>query len=208
VLAEISPEFFASLHNALQIASPSLETSELGAQIAKEVPGVSSGDIESILDAVASLYTLRDFFGYDPNTLAEELSEIIREDEAFEEYSASARDELIARIRKLLSRGGVLEVVAKAKDLTTTHAKTFVSARIVSDLRPIFADDVTQEPSAISIVHTLKLVYHEGLQHNEFFVALRAADVDNLKKLLDRTVTKSQTLHAMAARFDKPCLEL
>jgi hypothetical protein len=45
------------------------------------------------------------------------------------------------------------------------------------------------------VLHTLKLVYHEGpKRHEEFFVALDGDDLRTLRKLIDRAEAKAETL--------------
>ena len=51
-------------------------------------------------------------------------------------------------------------------------------------------------PNAAVVVHTLKLMYHSGDEHDEFFIALDINDVRELRELLNRAEKKDQVLQA------------
>ncbi len=87
-----------------------------------------------------------------------------------------------------------LGLAAKALDVRSEYGRLFCGARILTDVRPIFGIDPGRSPLAATIVHTLRLTYHEGTDHREFHVALDAADLQQLRELVDRARRKEETL--------------
>ena len=58
-----------------------------------------------------------------------------------------------------------LSMIAKARSLHIDHANVFCSARVITDLRPVFDADVGEEPTDFVVVHTLKLGFHLSEAH-------------------------------------------
>ena len=87
-----------------------------------------------------------------------------------------------------------LKVVAKAHNVLLEHQCTFSSARIVSDIRPVFGGDVSATPDAAVIVHMLNIIYLHSRRKDSFTLALDEKDIDDLIKVLERARTKGKTL--------------
>lgn len=91
-----------------------------------------------------------------------------------------------------------LAVASKALDIRAQHQRVFRRARILTDLRPVYGVDASVRPAAAVIVHTLRLEYVEaGTGTRRFFIALDAADLKELRGLLDRAEKKEASLSAM-----------
>ncbi len=96
-------------------------------------------------------------------------------------------------LRKLLSYEP-LSLAAKASHLLHEQAHLLASSRILTDARPVYGQDPAKQPSAVLINQTLQLTYFDDMEHKEFFVALNAKDIANLKKALDRALAKAESL--------------
>ena len=96
-------------------------------------------------------------------------------------------------LRKLLSFEP-LSLAAKASHLLHEQAHLLASSRILTDARPVYGQDPGKKPSGVLINHTLQLTYFDNMEHKEFFVALNAKDIANLKKILDRATAKADSL--------------
>ena len=97
-----------------------------------------------------------------------------------------------------LSDDSALALSTKALGVLQDHARIFCSARVLTDLRPVFRSSVEQEPFAFIVVHTLKVAHHEAGRHHEFFVALDQVDVRHLASLLERAIKKEESLKSLA----------
>jgi hypothetical protein len=91
------------------------------------------------------------------------------------------------------------EIVAKAFDLKTDDERVFCGARLLTDLRPIFGQNVEDGPKAMVVVHLLKLGFDrvgDPKRHNEFHVSLDAEDLGALRELIKRAEDKASTLRS------------
>jgi hypothetical protein len=87
-----------------------------------------------------------------------------------------------------------LSMLAKASHLIHEQAHLLSSSRILTDARPVYGHEPDKKPSAVLINHTLQLRYFDNGEYKEFFIALNAKDISNLKKVLDRALIKESSL--------------
>ena len=162
----------------------------------RSIASVNMVEFGQIAESLASLYTVRSMQDVSLDDFVEDVSdamEVLPEEPL--RLPHSERQQFAEKLRTLLS-SDAFAIVAKAYDLATEE-RTFCSARILTDLRPVFGSRVEDGPQAMVVMHTLKLTYHEGSkQHEQFFVALDADDVRNLRKQLDRAEAKAESLRS------------
>ena len=101
------------------------------------------------------------------------------------------------RLGELLEADGSLSRRSKARNVVKEHGMMFCSCRVLTDVRPVFSKNPESEPEDMVIVHTIKLVYHEGGKHKEVFVAADLSDLKKLRDALDRAEKKEVTLSKM-----------
>jgi hypothetical protein len=106
------------------------------------------------------------------------------------------------RFRGFLMTGLALDhtvgTAAKTGPVMTEHEKVFSDARILTDVRPIFHDDISEKPKAAVIVHMLRLTTRDifGSQKAQYF-AMDANDIRFMKQLIDRAIKKEDTLKTL-----------
>jgi len=98
----------------------------------------------------------------------------------------------------LLSYESSLGTTSKALDVMTEHERILCGARVITDVRSVFADPA-EKPTAAVIVHMLKISYHQNREHKDFYVALDSSDVRKLKEILQRAELKAKSLSAVLA---------
>lgn len=108
-------------------------------------------------------------------------------------HGEGASDSLNYRLITILGLEN-LNTLAKAYDLLTENVHIFSRARILSDIRPIFGDDVLSRPSAAIITHTLNISFHAGGERQEFSVSLDSKDVQQFIEVLKRAEEKCMIL--------------
>jgi hypothetical protein len=87
-----------------------------------------------------------------------------------------------------------LHLIAKAHSVLLEHSCTYSSARIVSDIRTVFGDDISSQPEAAVIVHMLNIVYFNARRREISSIAMDEKDIDQLIAVLERARTKSKSL--------------
>ena len=90
----------------------------------------------------------------------------------------------------------------------TEHAHVFCNARILSDIRPVFAESADSASAAV-VIHNLQIGFHEGGTgpHKEFYVALDTGDLRKLKELIVRAEKKDIALQTMLKSSNVPYLD-
>jgi hypothetical protein len=101
-----------------------------------------------------------------------------------------------------------LDLVARAHNVLLEHSQTFSTARIVSDLRPVFGDQISDDPAGVVIVHMLNVSYRSAGRRETFVVALDEKDIDDLIGVLQRAKDKSATLKRIIGTTGVPYINV
>jgi hypothetical protein len=135
----------------------------------RSVATINVAEFAQIAESFAGLYTARSIREMPIEDFVEQVCdamEIIPQEDL--RVPSSERELFKGKLFTLLS-SDFFGIVAKAYDLAT-EGRTFCSARILTDLRPVFGARVEDGPQAMVVLHTLKLTYHEGgKRHQDSF---------------------------------------
>ena len=141
---------------------------------------------------VAALLSARSVRGSTPSEIARDLSR--SEDLALE---SGEQERLQNRLAELLGLEA-LATTSNAVDLLTQHPQNFRAARVFSDIRPVFGDDVQAPPAGAVIVETLQIgVWSKDGSTDVVYVAMDESDLRELRLAIDRALDKTETLKAM-----------
>lgn len=196
-LIHLDDAFFTALLKALLTAKPILSARKFCSQIGAAFEKPDQEKIKRIVDELLTIAVTRDSTDGSPEEIAEIVSNAVRDGDA-EEFSISDEDEKILRerITKVFSETPILGLITKAQDVLTEHQHVFYSARIFTDVRPVFAES-GDTVDAVGLVHNLAIHYGKGTDHDDFYVALDTMDIQALRKALDRAEMKEKALRAL-----------
>ncbi len=197
ILLRLSPTKRADLLGRLEAVGPTLVA---GKAALAEAAGLSANDATDVLYMLLGLYQAHNRAVLTPALLVETLR---ADDGLGPELDDS--EEMIGFFDRLFTLKSSLGILSKAYRLAREHAHAFCTADIVSDLRPVF-DDVDESPVAATVIHTLRLAYHEGIDLKELYVALDADDLRQLSSALDRALKKDSSLSTFANNAGLPLL--
>ena len=114
------------------------------------------------------------------------------------------------RLQHLLAIDSLF-ITAKAASVLTAHEHAFESARIFTDIRPIFGEPAAGanrvEPRAAVLVHNLKLRLAGAETERELYVAMDNHDLQTLIDALNRARAKAAELSAFVKRGGLSYLE-
>ncbi|MCA1635260.1 MAG: hypothetical protein LC802_16610 [Acidobacteria bacterium] len=203
-LAEIftlSDDSVQKILTALEGIAPSIRYKSIAERVASNVHDISKEVLEALEDIFEVLFSLNiirtgaevptDIFVDDIcEAVSESGSELLKE-------AAGVCGRFKPNLIKLLE-SKTLEIASKSGMLLRESGQTYCSARILSDLRPVFSESVEDAPMAAMTVHTLKLTYHQGDRLKDFFLAMNTKDVQRLRELLDRADAKAASLRTLA----------
>src|SRR5947209_5590618 len=97
----------------------------------------------------------------------------------------SAYDAILFLTRMKEADCKALNLISRAEEVILDHDRVFLSARLFTELRPVF-DKRATAINSLSIVHTLAIHFIQDEDHKDFHVALDDGDLQSLREVLDR----------------------
>lgn len=159
------------------------------------VSATKSVGTKQIADAIAGLYAAKSARDVSTEDFVEEVCDAMESLPSEElRLPHAERASFKAKLSTILG-AELFSLVAKVYDLATEDERIFCSARILTDLRPVFGLSVSDGPRAFIVTHLLKVAYHQGSkEHKNFYVTLDADDLQRLKGLIERAESKARSL--------------
>ncbi len=161
--------------------------------------GLDPNDVRQIVDTLIALYLVRTSLDESIPQFAEELGNA---------RNIAVPDDKRQRFKDRLVRlldVDALFIASRARDVLSENAHNFHGVRILTDVRPVFRDDMTGPPAAMTIMHTIKLRYHlaRNLDVEDFFIALSPSDLRVVRDAIDRAEAKASSVQQLldAARM-------
>ena len=149
-------------------------------------------ELKPIIRTIANLYSVMINRDKKPEEIASDLIEGI---ELRKTIVVSDEEKIILknRLQKILSVGKLIGLTAKAFDVMTEQDHAFGAVRVLSDIRPVFQENVDSISAAV-VIHTLRIAYHQHGEHREFSVALTSDDIKKVAEEIERAKAKEKTL--------------
>jgi hypothetical protein len=138
-----------------------------------------------------------------PAAIAEHLSESNDLD-----LDESERENLRSRAAAILETD-VFATTGVATDIQTQNERNYQSARIVTDVRPVFQDDLAKAPDGAVIVETLQIqTWSRNGGSDLIFVSMDEEDLRQLQSIVQRALDKTATLKTFLVEKDLAYFEL
>lgn len=193
-LIKLSNDSVQEIISALESVAPSIRYKSLADRLAPKVSSVPKDELEEIIEVLYALNSIRTGVEVPTDFFVDDICEAINESDSELLTEASGVCELFKKNFIRLLESKTLEIASKSAMLLREHGKTYCSARVLSDIRPIFGESVETAPVAAMVIHTLKITYHQGDSLKDFFLAMNTKDVQKLKELLNRADAKAASL--------------
>ncbi len=182
------------LVSALGKLAPTLDIDRLSESISRDI-AIPSKKVRTLLDLLLQMYVVRLDRDLSPRETAQQICDFAASSPEPALKPADNDWEPIGdAIATVLGLADTLGVIAKGLNIVVESERLFDDGRIITEIRPIFADKLGDRPPAAVILHMLRIKYNDADGSNEFHVALNLADVQKLKATVDRALTKEQTL--------------
>ncbi len=120
-------------------------------------------------------------------------------------WNAKERKRLVDRLQDLYDDKYSLGVTAKALSVLLDVDRSYCSSRVLTDARPIFRGVEDPRPSAMAVIHTLRITAHVDDKMTDFYVTLTPRQLDALTADVRRARTKERNL--MKAITELPWLQ-
>jgi hypothetical protein len=209
-VSELGEKEFKSLLSAMHDTKAALSKGRFISSIAEKAKTIEQSKILSVFRVVFILYAMKDKTGASAKELAQKVAESYSTSQSKESRPSPEKvDALKIRLSQLLSHDKTVAVTAKAFDVMTEHEHVFCNARIISDIRPVFAESISSAAAAV-IIHNLQIGFHDSGsgEHKQFYVALDTNDIQSLKALVERAEKKTLALEAILKTAKVPYLEV
>ena len=154
---------------------------------------IASERSEALARAISGVhYVLASASGDVEDTSADLISSV-------ERWTPSAFESLEARTefeRKLVLITGIQSLACsyKAWTLMGEHERLFLTGRVITDVRPVFGNDLSDPLPALLVYHSLRISYQHAGDSSEFFVGMDSNDLLALRDSIDRALKKAEAL--------------
>lgn len=185
-----------SFGQALRKAPFAIHSQALAINIEKSLKtkGIKIKNVHGLVSALTNLFSVREVVNVSSSELINDVFDSIAKNSTNLKLDPKEIDKVKEELVRLLSYKKPLEISSKANEVLQQHQHVFRSARILTDVRPIFGESDNPKPLATVLVHTLKITYSSGDSISEFFVALDSRDLDYLGGLVTRAKNKETAL--------------
>lgn len=200
-LAGLSDDDARELVSAIAALDPFAAVSRIEEATATVLDdGATAGEKQLALPLLALRGQLRKMT---PGEIAARLSE-----SADLDLDDAARSKLRARAEEILGTP-VFGSTGVATDLQTLNERNYQSARIVTDLRPVFDDNLTLPPGGAVIIETLQIqTWSRDGGSQLLFVSMDEFDLRALQSIVQRALDKTDTLKTFIAEKGLSYFEL
>jgi hypothetical protein len=196
-LVAFTDDDFDRLMTALAAAQPTLRVD----QLTLEVTDAAQIDADKAAAALQAVYSAASLMARDDLSSTQVVA-------ALETEPLGVDTEVFAaRMGKLLGTEA-LRTSVRAVDLAVADERLMTTARIVTDIRPVFSPRGEQppEPKAALLVHSLRVDYIEDGEQRTFSVMVDGEDMAMLRRVVDRATAKGEALVALIEGADLPYL--
>jgi len=192
---------------SLKGAPPTLSRSSLVSNVMGALKNIPLAVVEPIVQALLSLYTVSAALEYTSvDAFADDICRAVEGGRLVPNFDPDSQRRFKERLSRFLGLKN-LGLVAKGLDLLSEHERLLCSARLITDIRPIFGTDPTRSPEAAIIFHVVMVRYHEGGELKQLTMALDDKDIKSLKATIDRAEHKASSLRSLLAEKAIQCLE-
>jgi hypothetical protein len=201
-LGSLSEDAFADLLSFIQRGASADTASDIATQMEKELPSLRGHDIQKVVTAVDSLQGIQKYAHVTPETFSTDIAEALFADAPKLAKGVDAQS-LKDRISKIVKAKAINITTEKINELQSEVERGYCKARILTDVRTAFSEDASALPTAMTVMHTLRIRYHDdAARHREFYVSMDEDDLGNLKRAIERAQTKSKTLEELLAKVN------
>jgi hypothetical protein len=162
----------------------------------QKIEGIPHDQLEEILDGLSGIYHARAHAEVPLEDFVNDVTKSMRSTDNLRfPTDPNAIRNFEQRLTTFMSIA-TLARAAKGDILVYETERTVYDLRILTDARPIFGDNVEDPPEAIAIMHTLKIVFHRGSEHDEEYFSFDESDLAILKRIVERAELKANSLRA------------
>ncbi len=189
-IRDLNDDQFASLRQALAKAEPQERPTitDLVHRVTDSVPDLDPKAARGLVRSLLSVQAGRIVHG---DSLTGFVNGIARSDSLGVPPEEAA---VLANRIESLAQVPVVAVVAKAIDIAREYDRVYHTARIMTDMRPVFGDDPEAPPVGTIVRHVLRIDAFQNGELENYYVALDSSELRDLQTVIDRAIKKTLSL--------------
>jgi hypothetical protein len=191
---DLSDESITELRRVLEEVHEQNDIEEITDHIADSVKTISYDKLSGIMRILDTLYHIREASNVELPLFIDDIIEGVKYSSQNDTNSSNIDYSLLRGKLEILLNIRILKLISKATIIQRDGERLYCESKILSDIRPVFDDDLSATPSGAVITHTLKITYHLGRDRQEFHVILNAEELEALHEVLARAQMKEKTL--------------
>jgi len=150
---------------------------------------------QDIYDMISAMYSIADIFETakrDISTFTSNFSESYLTSNP----RASKEDQIVLKnhLSILLKGYDSVRLSSKGRDIITSNKNNYNKARVITDIRVVFDENIKEDNKVAVVVHNLKFEYSQRAKKKEFFISLDLSDLRDLKSVIDRAIQKDEII--------------
>ena len=202
-LVRLDPEQRARVGETLEEPSRVSSVAVLRSRLAAALGDDDDSDREAraLVGELFGLASLATSHGYSHRGVADAIAATERL-----ELPAEAREDFAEFFAGLLD-SRVVATLGKAADLALEYERVLHTARIVSEIVPVF-DEPNADPVGSIVMNRMRLTFWRNGRVEDFELALTASQLDELETLVARAKTKATSLEGLLDRVLLPRFEM
>jgi uncharacterized protein (DUF1697 family) len=131
--------------------------------------------------------------------LAEKLAESFGETTDLKEDELN---DLTGKLKIILSHSENLKISFKAFDLLSENSAIFRDCKIVSDIRLLFQDDLSEKNKNAIVIHQLGIEFQEDDEVKKSFYSFSRSELEKLKAQIERAIEKEESIRQNFANIE------
>lgn len=176
----------------------------LSEEIARDLPDFEIEDAQQLVLALASL---RGELGTSDDSVEALAARIAMSTSLPAPENPADSERLAGFLARLLSAPSLILATATV-DLASEAEQSFLSARTVTDIRPVFDRDATKRPLGALIMTNIRIDYYDPSGDvGSHYITLSADDLTELESVLTRAGEKIATLQTLLENAKLPYLD-
>lgn len=190
-----APPLIKKLSDALGRSPVHLSFAELLADVSDSIGSMNPEDVRDVLRLVAFAYSLELNLGLTSSEATQLIAQravLFAGTESEPTFRAAGE-----RLADVLRNAHAINLLARADDLAAELPNRCEDIRIVTDIRPIFGEGVTNTPNAGILLHTLRITYVDGERQSQVYFSLDGKDLIQLDGQVRRAMDKQKSLEAI-----------
>jgi len=191
IFAGLSEDKSEALLRALKNTTPAITAAALAQRVASQVE-LSFREVQAVVAVAGSLFVIREQRDLPLSKFIEEVVEAAQRDKILDKSDKLTVETLQNRLLSYLSLENPLGISAKATTLLARHQNFLRSAKIYTDVRPVFLGE--NPPEVAVVIHMLEIDSITNGKRVSNYFALDSSELKQLTRVIQSAIKKENAI--------------